>query len=93
MKAPKKPNSANRAYAKVRLSSGKTLDVSIPGIGHKLQEHHRILVRGGRVKDLPGVNTRAVRGVLDLRGVEGRRTRGSKYGTPGIKKQGREKKV
>jgi len=77
---PKKPNSALRKVAKVRLSNGKEVTAYIPGIGHNLQEHSIVLVRGGRVKDLPGVRYHIVRGVYDTSGVEGRRQGRSLYG-------------
>ena len=77
---PKKPNSALRKYARVRLSNGIEVTAYIPGIGHKLQEHSVVLIRGGRVKDLPGVKYHIVRGTLDTTGVEGRRQSRSKYG-------------
>lgn len=77
---PKKPNSALRKVAKVRLTSGEEVIAYIPGIGHNLQEHSLVLVRGGRVKDLPGVRYHIVRGVLDAAGVEGRKRSRSKYG-------------
>ncbi len=77
---PKKPNSALRKVAKVRLTSGEEVIAYIPGIGHNLQEHSLVLVRGGRVKDLPGVRYHIVRGVLDAAGVEGRKQSRSKYG-------------
>jgi small subunit ribosomal protein S12 len=77
---PKKPNSALRKVAKVRLSNGKEITAYIPGIGHNLQEHSVVLVRGGRVKDLPGVRYKIIRGALDAGGVEGRKTSRSKYG-------------
>ena len=80
-KTPKKPNSALRKVAKVRLSNSNEIIASIPGEGHNLQEHSVVLVRGGRVKDLPGVKYRVVRGVLDLQGVKKRRQGRSKYGT------------
>ncbi len=80
-KTPKKPNSALRKVAKVRLSNSNEIIASIPGEGHNLQEHSVVLVRGGRVKDLPGVKYRIVRGVLDLQGVKKRRQGRSKYGT------------
>ena len=86
---PKKPNSALRKIAKVRLTNGKEVIAYIPGIGHNLQEHSIVLVRGGRVKDLPGVKYHIVRGALDASGVEGRKKSRSKYGT---KKQKEEKK-
>lgn len=78
---PKKPNSALRKVAKVRLSNGIEVIAYIPGEGHNLQEHSIVLVRGGRVKDLPGVRYHIVRGALDAQGVEGRRQGRSKYGT------------
>lgn len=77
---PKKPNSALRKVAKVRLTSGSEVTVYIPGIGHNLQEHSIVLVRGGRVKDLPGVRYHIIRGTLDAAGVENRRKARSKYG-------------
>jgi len=79
--APKKPNSALRKVAKVRLSNGQEITAYIPGEGHNLQEHSIVLVRGGRVKDLPGVRYHIVRGVYDAGGVEGRKQERSKYGT------------
>ena len=78
---PKKPNSALRKVARVRLSNGQEVTAYIPGEGHNLQEHSVVLVRGGRVRDLPGVRYHIVRGVLDSQGVEGRNQRRSKYGT------------
>ncbi len=78
---PKKPNSAMRKVARVRLSNGKEVNAYIPGEGHNLQEHSIVLVRGGRVKDLPGVRYHLVRGTLDASGVQGRKQRRSKYGT------------
>ena len=77
---PKKPNSALRIVARVRLSNGYEVMAYIPGIGHNLQEHSVVLVRGGRVKDLPGVRYHVVRGTLDTAGVDGRRQARSKYG-------------
>ena len=77
---PKKPNSALRKIARVRLSNGKEITAYIPGEGHNLQEHSIVLVRGGRVRDLPGVRYHIVRGVLDTLGVDGRRISRSKYG-------------
>ncbi len=77
---PKKPNSALRKVCKVRLSHGVEITAYIPGEGHNLQEHSIVLVRGGRVKDLPGVRYHVVRGVLDTTGVEGRRQARSQYG-------------
>jgi small subunit ribosomal protein S12 len=79
--APKRPNSALRKVAKVKLTNGIEVTAYIPGEGHNLQEHSIVLVRGGRVKDLPGVRYHIVRGVLDAGGVEGRKTSRSKYGT------------
>jgi len=78
---PKKPNSALRKIARVRLSNGKEVTAYIPGEGHNLQEHSLVVVRGGRVRDLPGVKYHIVRGVLDCAGVEDRRKSRSKYGT------------
>src|SRR3990167_9451937 len=77
---PKKPNSALRKVARVRLTNGQEVTAYIPGEGHNLQEHAVIVIRGGRVKDLPGVRYHIVRGVLDTSGVEGRRQKRSKYG-------------
>jgi small subunit ribosomal protein S12 len=77
---PKKPNSALRKVAKVKLTTGEEVITYIPGIGHNLQEHSIVLVRGGRVKDLPGVRYHIVRGVYDTAGVEGRKQGRSKYG-------------
>jgi small subunit ribosomal protein S12 len=77
---PKKPNSALRKVARVRLTNGIEVSAYIPGEGHSLQEHSVVLVRGGRVKDLPGVRYHIVRGTLDATGVEGRRQGRSKYG-------------
>ncbi len=77
---PKKPNSALRKIARVRLSNRKEVTVYIPGEGHNLQEHSVVLVRGGRVRDLPGVRYQVVRGTLDAAGVEGRRQSRSRYG-------------
>lgn len=77
---PKKPNSALRKIARVRLSNGKEITAYIPGVGHNLQEHSIVLVRGGRVRDLPGVRYHIVRGVLDSMGVAERRQGRSKYG-------------
>ncbi len=80
-KTPKKPNSALRKYARVRLSNGREVDTYIPGEGHNLQEHSVVLVRGGRVKDLIGVRYHIVRGALDTQGVNDRKQGRSKYGT------------
>ena len=83
---PKKPNSALRKVAKVRLSSGFEVIAYIPGEGHNLQEHSMVYVRGGRVKDLPGVKYHIVRGAADTQGVNGRIKSRSKYGTKKAKK-------
>jgi small subunit ribosomal protein S12 len=80
-RTPKKPNSALRKVARVRLSNGKEVTAYIGGEGHNLQEHSIVMVRGGRVKDLPGVRYHIVRGSLDAEGVEGRKQGRSKYGT------------
>ncbi|SHK32236.1 30S ribosomal protein S12 [Thermocrinis minervae] len=85
---PKKPNSALRKVARVRLSNGIEVTAYIPGEGHNLQEHSIVLVRGGRVKDLPGVRYKIIRGVLDAAGVAARRQSRSKYGTKKPKAQG-----
>ena len=77
---PKKPNSALRKVARVRLTNGIEVTTYIPGIGHNLQEHSLVLIRGGRVKDLPGVRYHVVRGTLDTAGVDNRRNSRSKYG-------------
>jgi small subunit ribosomal protein S12 len=77
---PKKPNSALRKVARVRLTSGIEITAYIPGVGHNLQEHSIVLVRGGRVKDLPGVRYKVIRGALDASGVSGRRQARSRYG-------------
>ena len=79
-KTPKKPNSALRKYARVRLSNGKEVDTYIPGEGHNLQEHSVVLIRGGRVKDLIGVRYHIIRGTLDTAGVKDRKQGRSKYG-------------
>ena len=78
---PKKPNSALRKVAKVKLTNGMEVIAYIPGIGHNLQEHSVVMIRGGRVKDLPGVRYHIVRGKLDTLGVDGRKKSRSKYGT------------
>ena len=83
---PKKPNSAMRKVARVRLTNGKEVNAYIPGEGHNLQEHSIVLVRGGRIKDLPGVRYHIVRGTLDTQGVDDRTQRRSKYGTKKPKK-------
>ena len=77
---PKKPNSALRKVARVRLTNGMEVTAYIPGEGHNLQEHSSVLIRGGRVKDLPGVRYHIIRNKLDTQGVEGRRASRSKYG-------------
>lgn len=77
---PKKPNSALRKIARVRLTNGMEVTAYIPGEGHNLQEHSVVIIRGGRVKDLPGVRYHIVRGILDTAGVEGRKRQRSKYG-------------
>ncbi len=77
---PKKPNSALRKVARVRLTSGVEVTAYIPGVGHNLQEHSIVLVRGGRVRDLPGVRYKVVRGSLDTQGVKGRKQARSRYG-------------
>src|SRR4030066_1957611 len=77
---PKKPNSAMRKVARVRLTNGKEVNAYIPGEGHNLHDHSIVMVRGGRVKDLPGVRYHIVRGALDTAGVDARRQRRSKYG-------------
>ena len=85
---PKKPNSALRKYARVRLSNGLEVTAYIPGVGHSLQEHSVVLIRGGRVKDLPGVRYHIIRGTLDSMGVAKRNQARSKYGAkkPKVKK-------
>jgi len=79
-RTPKKPNSALRKVARIRLSNGREITAYIPGEGHNLQEHSIVLVRGGRVRDLPGVRYQVIRGTLDALGVEGRKRSRSKYG-------------
>ena len=86
---PKKPNSALRKIAKVRLTNGEEVIAYIPGIGHNLQEHSLVLIRGGRVKDLPGVRYHIIRGTADTMGVENRKKSRSKYGT----KRGKSGKI
>ena len=86
-RTPKKPNSAMRKVAKVRLTNGYEVIAYIPDVGHNLQEHSIVLVRGGRVKDLPGVRYHVVRGALDSNGVEKRRVSRSKYGVKRPKEQ------
>jgi small subunit ribosomal protein S12 len=85
---PKKPNSALRKIARVRLTNGIEVTAYIPGIGHNLQEHSVVLIRGGRIKDLPGVRYHIIRGTLDASGVQNRLQARSKYGTkrPKVKK-------
>ena len=85
---PKKPNSALRKVARVRLSNGIEVTSYIPGEGHNLQEHSIVLIRGGRVKDLPGVRYHVIRGTLDASGVDSRKKSRSKYGTKKTKKLG-----
>ena len=84
---PRKPNSALRKYARVRLSNQTEVTAYIPGIGHSLQEHSVVLIRGGRVKDLPGIRYHIVRGTLDASGVQNREQARSKYGTKKPKKK------
>jgi small subunit ribosomal protein S12 len=84
---PKKPNSALRKIARVRLTNGIEVTAYIPGIGHNLQEHSVVLIRGGRVKDLPGVRYHIIRGTLDAAGVQNRNQGRSKYGTKRPKKK------
>ncbi len=85
-KTPKKPNSALRKIARVRLTNGYEVTAYIPGIGHNLQEHSVVMIRGGRVKDLPGVRYHIIRGTLDTQGVAGRNQGRSKYGAKRAKK-------
>ena len=82
---PKKPNSALRKVARVRLTSGIEVTAYIPGVGHNLQEHSMVLVRGGRVKDLPGVRYKIIRGALDTQGVKNRQQARSRYGAKKVK--------
>ena len=84
---PKKPNSALRKIARVKLTTGMEVTAYIPGVGHNLQEHSIVLIRGGRVKDLPGVRYHIIRGVLDTAGVEGRKQGRSLYGAKRPKKE------
>lgn len=84
---PKKPNSALRKYARVRLSNGMEVTAYIPGIGHNLQEHSVVMIRGGRIKDLPGVRYHIIRGTLDCAGVADRNQSRSLYGTKKAKKE------
>ena len=88
---PKKPNSALRKVARVRLTNGMEVTAYIPGEGHNLQEHSVVLIRGGRVRDLPGVRYHVVRGVLDSEGVDGRQQKRSRYGTKKVKEEGGSK--
>ena len=83
---PKKPNSAMRKVARVRLTNGNEVNAYIPGEGHNLQEYSTVLIRGGRVKDLPGIKYHLIRGKLDLLGLKNRKTSRSKYGTKNLKK-------
>lgn len=87
IKTPKKPNSAQRKIARVRLTNGIEVTAYIPGIGHNLQEHSVVLIRGGRVKDLPGVRYHIIRGTLDAQGVAKRNQGRSKYGAKRAKKK------
>ena len=82
---PKKPNSAQRKVARVKLANGREVTAYIPGEGHKLQEHSVVMIRGGRVKDLPGVKYHIIRGVLDTKGVDSRKQGRSLYGAKGKK--------
>lgn len=84
-RTPKKPNSALRKAARVRLTNGKEVNAYIPGEGHNLQEHSIVLLRGGRVRDLPGIKYHIIRGKLDTAGVDGRKRGRSKYGTKSTK--------
>lgn len=86
-RTPKKPNSALRKYARVKLTNGMEVNAYIPGEGHNLQEHSVVTIRGGRVKDLPGIKYHIIRGVLDTRGVEKRRQGRSRYGAKKPKPQ------
>ena len=86
IRAPKKPNSALRKLAKLRLSNSRRIYAYIPGEGHNLQEYSTVLIRGGRVKDLPGVKYHLIRRKLDLLGLKNRKTSRSKYGTKNLKK-------
>jgi small subunit ribosomal protein S12 len=86
LRTPKKPNSALRKLAKLRLTNDKRITAYIPGEGHNLQEYSTVLVRGGRVKDLPGVKYHLIRGKLDLSGLKNRKTSRSKYGTKKLSK-------
>ena len=88
--SPKKPNSALRKIARVRLTNGTEVTAYIPGIGHNLQEHSVVMIRGGRVKDLPGVRYHIVRGTLDTAGTKDRKSSRSKYGTKKPKRSGQK---
>jgi small subunit ribosomal protein S12 len=86
IRTPKKPNSALRKLAKLKLSNQKRIYAYIPGEGHNLQEYSTVLIRGGRVKDLPGIKYHLIRGKLDLQGIKNRKTSRSKYGTKNLRK-------
>lgn len=86
IRTPKKPNSALRKLARLKLTNGKRVTAYIPGEGHKLQEYSTVLIRGGRVKDLPGIKYQLVRGKLDFGGLKNRKTSRSKYGTKKLSK-------
>jgi small subunit ribosomal protein S12 len=86
IRTPKKPNSALRKLAKLKLSNQKRIYAYIPGEGHNLQEYSTVLIRGGRVKDLPGIKYHLIRGKLDLHGIKNRKTSRSKYGTKNLRK-------
>ena len=86
LRTPKKPNSALRKLARLKLTNGKKITAYIPGEGHKLQEYSTVLIRGGRVKDLPGIKYHLVRGKLDFLGLKNRKTSRSKYGTKKLSK-------
>jgi small subunit ribosomal protein S12 len=92
IRTPKKPNSAQRKVARIQLVNGETVMAYIPGEGHNLQEHGSVLIRGGRVKDLPGVRYKCIRGKLDLLGVVKRKQGRSKYGAPKKSEQKVQKK-
>ena len=86
LRTPKKPNSAQRKLVRLRLTNEKIISAYIPGEGHKLQEYSTVLIRGGRVKDLPGIKYRLIRGKLDFSGIKGRKNARSKYGTKKVSK-------
>lgn len=86
LRTPKKPNSALRKLARLKLTNGKKITAYIPGEGHKLQEYSTVLIRGGRVKDLPGIKYHLIRGKLDFLGLKNRKTSRSKYGTKKLSK-------